>query len=96
MLRDKLKKQNKKKKQKLAVTIVKHRKGEVYLEGASVNETRAYGVYLFIVGVCCLLINDISNNDINKTHRIAVLIHMHVLNNKACFCHVIIKIRKDE
>ena len=27
-----------------------------------------------------------------KTHRIAVLIHMHVLNNKACFCHVIIKI----
>ena len=29
---------------------------------------------------------------INKTHRIAVLIHMHVLNNETCFCHVIIKI----
>ena len=64
VLHDELKKNKKYKIKKLAVTIVKYRKGEVYLEGASVSETRAYGVYLFSVGVCCLLINDTSNNDI--------------------------------
>ena len=64
MLHEELKNKKQNKKKKLAVTIVKHRKGEVYLEGASVNETCAYGVYLFSVGVCCLLINDTSNNDI--------------------------------